>query len=80
MSASRICCVVPAGRIGPYDRHTVNDAREGRVNVLIVKRRWVSGNADLVTRFAALGRQLATSRYILAAPSSYLCVTAASVH
>ena len=32
MSASRICCVVPAGRIGPYDRHTVNDARESRVN------------------------------------------------
>ena len=32
MSASRICCVVPAGRIGPYDRHAVNDARESRVN------------------------------------------------
>ena len=32
MSASRICCVVPAGTIGPYDRHTVNDARESRVN------------------------------------------------
>ena len=32
MSASRICCVVPGGRIGPYDRYTVNDARESRVN------------------------------------------------
>ena len=48
--------VVPAGRMGPYNGHSVNDARENRVSRPIVKRRWVSSNGAVGTEARRAGR------------------------